>query len=168
MPFPNTSGNECWGTPLSLFDALDERYAFQLDAAADETNHKCPLWLGPGGLTHDALSMPHWGGLGPVWVNPPYSKRNGGILPWLSKARDTGLAGDLCVVLVFARTDTRAWQNVVHPSASDIYLIGGRVSFTPPQEYQGTATTAGAPSAVVVFTAAPNERGARYHTMARP
>lgn len=32
-------------TPLPLFNAINKHFEFTLDAAADETNHKCAKWL---------------------------------------------------------------------------------------------------------------------------
>ena len=55
------------------------------------------------------------------------------------------------MMLIYARTDTRAWADIVHPYADEVRLIAGRLRFTPPPDYTGTATTAGAPSAIVVF-----------------
>jgi phage N-6-adenine-methyltransferase len=178
MAFPNTSVNERWGTPQNLFDILNQEFRFRIDAAADETNHKCKFWFGPGSkLNPDALDTDHWArtsgtiiarqtglfgsdgapmdpyirhGDG-VWCNPPYTKSGGGILPWMKRGRATAQAGAICVMLIYARTDTKAWQDIVHPFADEVRLIEGRLKFEPPGDYTGKATTAGAPSAIVIF-----------------
>lgn len=36
-----SSKTDEWATPQAFFDELDEEFHFTLDAAADETNHKC-------------------------------------------------------------------------------------------------------------------------------
>ena len=36
-----SSATDQWATPQNFFDKLDEEFHFTLDAAADETNHKC-------------------------------------------------------------------------------------------------------------------------------
>ena len=151
MSFPNTSISERWQTPDWLFDRLDQEFRFTLDAAADETNHKVHRWLGPSGLYADALALDVFAVGGRVWCNPPYRKTGGGIYPWLDKGLQTARAGATCVMLVYARTDTKAWTDLVHPYADEVRLVAGRLKFKPPPEYTGTATTAGAPSAVVIF-----------------
>lgn len=174
MSFPNTSVSERWATPQAIYDVLDREFRFGLDAAADSSNHKATSWLGPGGLYPDALGIDDWcySGVGPVWCNPPYRKTGGGIYPWLERGRATARAGAVCVLLVYARTDTRAWTEIVHPFADEVRLIAGRLKFTPPPDYTGTATTAGAPSAIVVFRPATAWRGriggAQYRIMEQP
>ena len=75
-----------WRTPQRWFELLNKRYGpFTLDAAADSTNHKCDLWLGPdspvGPIATDALATvwdwqfvsdraPKGGHR--VFCNPPY------------------------------------------------------------------------------------------------
>tara|TARA_R100000008_G_scaffold65309_1_gene42308 strand:- start:166 stop:702 length:537 start_codon:yes stop_codon:yes gene_type:complete len=153
MSFPNTSVSERWATPQWLFDRLDAEFHFDLDAAADSTNHKCKRWIGQD---EDALALvsPWYGPIGQryaVWCNPPYRKSGGGIYPWLEKGLETARNGTTCVMLIYARTDTRAWTEIVHPYADEVRLIAGRLKFDPPPDYTGTATTAGAPSAVIIF-----------------
>ena len=36
-----SSATDKWATPQDFFDKLNEEFHFTLDAAADETNHKC-------------------------------------------------------------------------------------------------------------------------------
>lgn len=151
MSFPNTSVSEKWATPQWLFDRLNKEFMFTLDAAADETNHKVHRWLGPSGLYADALSLDVFSMRGRVWCNPPYRKSGGGIYPWMKKGLESARAGATCVMLIYARTDTKAWSEIIHPYADEIRLIAGRLKFDPPPEYDGIATTAGAPSAIVIF-----------------
>ncbi len=73
-------------TPDDLFDQLNAEFHFGLDAAANEANHKCERWLGPGGLVPDALSGVRWSHYAegkPIWLNPPYGR---GIEAWLETA----------------------------------------------------------------------------------
>ena len=95
------------GTPQALFAALHAEFNFTLDAAADETNHKCDLWFGPGGLAVNALGE-DWGGEGSVvFVNPPYSD----CKTFVAKAAEEAKKGATVVLLVPARTDTRWWND---------------------------------------------------------
>ena len=36
-----SSATDKWATPQDFFDKLNDEFHFTLDAAADETNHKC-------------------------------------------------------------------------------------------------------------------------------
>ena len=173
MSFPNTSVSERWGTPQWLFDRLDAEFCFRLDAAADERNHKCSEWIGQGGICPDAIGVPDWcyPGSDAVWCNPPYSKKNGGILPWMERGRATARSGSVCVMLIYARTDTKAWS-LCHRYAHEIRLITGRLKFNPPPDYNGVATAAGAPSAIIVFRPETawvgRSGGATYRMMEKP
>lgn len=101
------------GTPQALFDALNAEFLFTLDAAADETNHKCDVWFGPGGLALDAL-LEDWGGPGSiVFCNPPYSA----CKAFVAKAAEEAKKGATAVLLVPARTDTRWWQEHIWNAA---------------------------------------------------
>lgn len=41
-----SSATDQWATPQDFFDKLNEEFHFTLDAAADETNHKCDEYYG--------------------------------------------------------------------------------------------------------------------------
>lgn len=62
-----------WRTPAPLFQALDAEFHFDIDLAADASNHLCDRWLGAGGVAPDALAVdwPTFGSVG--WLNMPYS-----------------------------------------------------------------------------------------------
>jgi hypothetical protein len=51
--------------------------------------------------------------------------------------------------LVFARTDTKAFQNHVWPKATSLFFIAGRLSFFHANGIQGG--TAGAPSVLIAY-----------------
>lgn len=50
------SAESRWRTPPELFQALDETFDFLIDGAADESNHLCESWFGPGGMSPDAIA----------------------------------------------------------------------------------------------------------------
>lgn len=53
-----SSRSDNWATPQEFFDELDAEFHFTLDAAADETNHKCEKYYDKA---HDGLEN-LWGG----------------------------------------------------------------------------------------------------------
>lgn len=89
----------------------------------------------------DGLSQP-WEGR--VWCNPPYD------VPTSRRFIERCVEHKNCTALIFARTDTRIWQELIFPHFKAIKFIKGRIRFIgadglPAQ--QG----AGAPSALIAF-----------------
>lgn len=63
-----SSATDKWETPQDLFDRLNQIFCFNLDACADETNHKCDRYFTEA---QDGLHQ-SWGGVqsmvqSPVW-----------------------------------------------------------------------------------------------------
>lgn len=54
-----SSDTDKWETPQVLYDRLNEIFCFNLDAAADEANHKCDRYFTE---KEDGLSQ-SWGGV---------------------------------------------------------------------------------------------------------
>jgi len=126
-PYTKTKTFTEWQTPVALYTYLDSIYGFQVDAAANESNHLSPFWYGPGSSYNtDALDVPKW--FSPAWCNPPYGK---GIEKWLEEFHAQQLSGGTVVALVPARTGTRWWQKGIVPYA-DIIFLSGRVRFVDP------------------------------------
>src|SRR5574343_1018882 len=97
------SGNQSWGTPLAVFQPLNEIFYFDVDVAAEAGNTKCDMYYGPDQLDEgkrDGLKAV-WGER-TCWCNPPY----GDILPWVNKAADEHMA--TTVMLLPVDTST-AW-----------------------------------------------------------
>jgi phage N-6-adenine-methyltransferase len=144
-------------TPPELFDPLNERFGFTLDAAASEHNMKCErfysaassewscshcgshphsrqTWCERGcGSDYGRMSLAS-GGLelrwapARVWCNPPYSE----IAPWIEKAHREFARGALVVMLLPAnRTEQGWWQRGVEPYRDDRSSPGPRVEFLP-------------------------------------
>jgi phage N-6-adenine-methyltransferase len=139
-----STGKDDWETPDDLFNLYNDRYQFVLDAAANESNHKCPVYFGVGGLAPDALEV-DWLDYtaGPVWLNPPYSR--GLQSKFVAKA--ASYAGDLVTVcLLPARTDTRLFHTYIYNQLNvEIEFLKGRVKFV------GAAQGAPFPSMIVIF-----------------
>lgn len=147
-----STGKDDWETPDSLFGTLSADLGpFVLDAAANESNHKCDTWLGPGGVHEDALSVSwhQWLMVGNVWLNPPYSKKLQPAFVTKACAEVIDLAWDgvahgKVVCLLPARTDTKLFHEWILPYGK-VQFLKGRVKF------KGASAGAPFPSMVVVF-----------------
>jgi len=128
-------GKEEWLTPPTIIDTFGP---FDLDPCAPmkrpwetATNHFT--------IEDNGLARP-WHGL--IWCNPPYGPKTG---DWLAKCAAHGN----CLALVFARTETQAFQNHVWPHATSLFFITGRLSFYHASGEKGG--TAGAPSVLIAY-----------------
>jgi len=113
-----------WSTPKDVYEALDKEFNFDFDP--------CPL---NGGI--DGLSIT-WGKRN--FVKPPYSD----IARWVNKAAVEAYYGNLVVMLIPSRTDTRWWHQWVM-AAHEIRFIKGRLKFGDAKN------SAPFPSCIVIF-----------------
>ena len=123
---------ECWETPDDVFGVWNSRFSFHLDAAANETNHKCPNWFGPGGVEKDALSVSWepWYRRGNIWLNPSYSR--GTQRRFVEKAiADWYQSGcsNTCVMLLPADTSTKLFHEVIWNRGFRVEFLKGRIRF---------------------------------------
>lgn len=140
------SGKSDWSTPRDLFTRLSRQWGpFDLDAAADDGNRLCDVWLTESAAS-DGLTV-DWrkAGAHRVWLNPPYGRGITG--KWVEKAYAESLKGCRVVMLLPARTDAPWFHDFVKPHAFHVEFIRGRLRF-------GDAKSgAPFPSMVVVFEA---------------
>jgi site-specific DNA-methyltransferase (adenine-specific) len=137
----SSSSNE-WGTPDYIFNALDDEFNFELDAAASEDLAKCEPYF----TKSDNALLKDWSAVAnTVWLNPPYGR---GIGKWIEKAYKEAQKGCTVVVLTFVRSDTRWWHDWAL-KAEEIRMIKGRVAFTNSSGVSSNA--APAPSCVLIF-----------------
>ncbi len=130
-----TSSDE-WYTPPAVFDALG--LTFDLDPAAPAGGVPWVPATRHFAKGEDGLAQP-WSGR--VWLNPPYGR---GTAQWLTKLADHGDG----LALVFARTDTR-WFQQIATNATALCFVGGRLRF---HRSDGTSgDTAPSPSLLVAF-----------------
>jgi phage N-6-adenine-methyltransferase len=143
----HSSDRHDWRTPTELFEALDEVFEFDLDAAAGWENALCKSWIDE---KSDALST-NWRtwteGVRAVWCNPPYGRDVG---RWVDKAMEEARGGLTCVLLVMSCTETdwfrRGWE-----SATSVIFLHRRVKFIA-----GNGKSAGsAPKGSVIFVFSP-------------
>lgn len=139
--------NNEWGTPSWLFNWWNELYLFDVDAAANEENHKCSKWFGPGGVAEDALDpMLRWSDYGSrFWLNPPYGR--GYLDKFLTKVDNELTDGIKVVMLLPVDTSTKWWHKHID------HLVGepGRIHFlTKRVKFDGANNGARFPSVIVV------------------
>jgi len=125
-----------WLTPPSLVEPLGE---FDLDPCGAPGHQLAKrtylLENGDDGLRDE------W--FGRVWLNPPYGKE---AEPFIAKLAAHGRG----TALIFARTETQAWHNIIWPKATGILFLAGRVTFLDPNGMAAKANS-GAPSCLVAF-----------------
>lgn len=136
-----STGKDEWETPLDFFNQLDSEFHFTLDPCCTEKNAKCKKFY-----TKDDDGLRQTWKDEVVFVNPPYSKKtktNPGQEAWIKKAYEES-AHATCVMLIPARTDTKAFHKYIYGKA-EIRFISGRLKFS------GAKNAAPFPSMVVIF-----------------
>lgn len=125
-----------WLTPPEILLALG---TFDLDPCASQFQ---PWRTATQQYTivDDGLSKP-WDGR--VWCNPPYGDKAD---QWLRRCAAHGNA----IAFVFARTETKSFQENVFPFAHAILFLKGRVHFRLPGGGKSTGP-AGAPSVLIAY-----------------
>lgn len=132
---------DCWRTPRWLFSWLNERFAFDVDLAADESNALCAYFCTE---ESDALSRPWRGVWSRGFLNCPYSK----IDPWVDKAIHEQMHGFL-TVMVFPSPNGEERFAQVFTHASEVIDIIGRIAFLKPDGTPVSGNTRG--TSVYIF-----------------
>ena len=142
-----SSKSDEWATPQDLFDRLHAEFDFQIDLAATAENTKCLRFYS---LQDDALKIAWSLAADRGWCNPPYSR--GRQAKFIAKAAEERRKGFLTVLLLPARTDTRAFHAHIYDASKwqaregvEIRFLSGRLRFG------GSVNGAPFPSMVVVF-----------------
>lgn len=120
-----SSADQTWRTPTAVYTELNKEFAFDFDPC-------------PPNPTFDGLTV-DWGKRS--FVNPPY--RTASV--WIRKAWAEAEKGKLVVLLIAARTDTKAFHEVILPHADEIRFVKGRLKFN---DFKNSAPF---PSMIVVF-----------------
>jgi len=142
-----SSKSDEWETPQDVFDRLHAEFDFQIDLAASAENHKCARWWGKG---DDALTLTWAAHAKRGWLNPPYSRTL--CARFIQVAASERELGFLTVMLLPARTDTKAFHTYIYDASTwhpkpgvEIRLLPGRLKFG------GSTNAAPFPSMIVVF-----------------
>lgn len=131
-----------WITPRWCIDAFNNLrggdFFFDLDPCSSMTQ-PWPTSRERFTIVDDGLRKP-WSGM--VYCNPPYGPHT---KHWITKMarHDNGIA------LIFARLETRLWQDTIFPTADGFLFPRGRLAFARPDGV--VASTAGAPSAFIAW-----------------
>lgn len=130
-----------WLTPPEIIRVLGP---FDLDPCACSEPRPWPTAALHIARPDDGLHHP-WEGR--VWLNPPYHD----AARWLARmaAHGNGIA------LIFARTDTRMFQEFVWNRASGLLFIRNRLSFHAPNGSVGVAGRSTASSVLVAYDRPP-------------
>lgn len=128
-----------WLTPPPILDALGP---FDLDpCAAPAPRPWRTAAVMNSELDGDGLAM-EWDGR--VWLNPPYTSAD--IEAWLQRLGDHNRG----TALIFARTETAAFQRQVWGRASGLLFLAGRLHFHHADGMRAKAN-AGAPSVLCAY-----------------
>ena len=114
-----SSKTDLWSTPQYLFDELNKEFNFTIDVCAIPENAKCQKFYTPD---IDGLQQ-KWDGV--CWCNPPYGRSIG---KWVEKSYEEYCKGNIIVMLLPARTDTKWFHNYIYGKA-EIRFIKGRLKF---------------------------------------
>lgn len=124
-----------WETPPELFNTLNMRHRFLIDAAAKKTTAKCEHFFSE---EDDALSI-DWtkelkavemvvGYTGSIWLNPPYSRGN--INTFMEKVADEHAKGVSTIVTLTRFDPSAKWfQQYVDGVAFKVLMLDRRVKF---------------------------------------
>jgi len=100
------SKNDDVQTPKDFYESLNETYHFDFDP--------CPFksdW--------DGLALLDWGKSN--FVNPPFSKNK----HFLKKAVEEMQKGNMSIFLLPIRSNSKYWQELVFPFATDFFFLKG-------------------------------------------
>lgn len=132
-----------WETPQDFFDKVNAEFDFDLDVCSTDENAKCDRHF----TEKDNGLIQNWGGYR-VWCNPPYGKE---MPKWIEKAYNERENAECIVMLIPARTDTRAFHSFIYHVA-EIRFIKGRLKFGNSNQ------SAPFPSMLVIFKKGQNEQ----------
>ena len=142
-----SSKSDEWSTPKDFYNQLHTEFDFQIDLAATSENAQCLAFYS---IINNALERAWHQVADRGWLNPPYSRGLCG--KFIAKAADERRKGFLTVMLLPARTDTKAFHAHIYDAATwqardgvEIRLLPGRLKFG------GCKDAAPFPSMVVVF-----------------
>lgn len=136
------SYSEVWLTPPEIIAGLGGWESFDLDPCAAPEPRPWPTAARMNGQADANGLLIDWQGR--VWLNPPYGANV--IGRWLCRLADHGRG----TALIFARTETEAFQREVWARASGLLFLHGRINFHLP-DGRRAVRNAGAPSVLCAY-----------------
>lgn len=132
-----SSKKDDWRTPIDLFNQLNDEFHFTVDLCSSDDNHLCDKYYTKenSGLNADLTGEV-------VFCNPPYGRKN--TLEWVKKC---ATAKATVVMLIPARTDTKAFHDYIYHKA-EIRFLRGRLKFL---SHCGVVDRSPFPSMIVIF-----------------
>jgi hypothetical protein len=115
------TGTTTWLTPPDLLNALGGWRSFDLDPCAAPEPRPWPTARRMNARADANGLMIRWDGR--IWLNPPFTGQE--IGRWLARMADH----DRGTALLFARTQTRAWERFVWGRATGLLFLFGRLHF---------------------------------------
>lgn len=130
--------NDRWMTPLPLVRSLGK---FDLDPCGAPGHPTASTVWTPEDIG-DGLAL-DWNGR--VWLNPPYGRT---MIDWVQRLAEHGTG----TALLYARTDTVLFQDLVFPVATALLFIRRRVVFLSPDgRGAGNRGQGSAPSVLIAY-----------------
>ncbi len=130
-----------WQTPPYIIDTLGP---FDFDPCASVhqwTPTAKEMWT-----IHDGDSLFRtWPKEKFLWHNPPYERDQ--IAAWMRRAADQSNG----ITLIFARTETRWFQDHVFDAADGLFFLDGRLHFIRSDTGCAAVANSGAPSVLVAY-----------------
>lgn len=108
-----TSKRQDWRTPKAIYEALNKEFCFDFD----------PCLINDGKLHPKDMLGSSWDGKS-IYVNPPYKD----LAKWIKKCHDEWNKNKTVVMLIPARTDTKAFHEYIYHKA-ELRFIKGRLCF---------------------------------------
>ena len=124
-----TSKKQNWKTPKELYNLLNKEFNFDFDPCLLETDT----------IHFKDMLGSEWVGRR-IFVNPPYKM----LSKWIEKCYNEWKKGKTIVMLIPARTDTKAFHKYIYPNA-ELRFIQGRLCFND------CGKPAPFPSMIVIF-----------------
>lgn len=132
-PISRTSDRDDYCTPLELWQALDDHFRFNFDAAADHLNVRgCSEFFGMRtgencnalGYCGDAL-VENWAGGRRIFCNPPFTKKE----KFLKRGVEARSKNEITVFLVPNNARECRWWETYALQADEIINLTPRVNF---------------------------------------
>jgi len=118
-----------WQTPKYVFNAMNRKYRFDIDGAADVKNALCEMYITKSEDITDRRTQNRIPAGSRIWINPPYSDP----MPFVRAAIDLMTERDCVVVMLLPADKTTRWFKTALLSATEVIdVVGGRINFVNP------------------------------------